>query len=1024
VTLRFGAVLEKMFGRKSHRDYEKQLPVLEQIKAIRAGYRELSDDQLRELTEGLRARGRDGEDPDALLPEAYATVWEACRRLAERRATWPVWGQEQTWDMVPYDVQVVGAIVLHQGRITEMATGEGKTLVAVMPLYLNALSGKGAHLVTVNDYLARRDAEWMGGVLRFLGLTVGFIVTEMTPAERRAAYNCDVTYGTNNEFGFDYLRDNMAVHKDHLVHRAFNYAIVDEVDSVLVDEARTPLIISGAVDKSTHRFEELKPRVEQVVRLQGRLVNEWVTDVERVMKPGADDAEVIIDDATALKLLRISRGAPKHKRFRRLAQIPGVLETIQRTEANFMRDKAMWEADEDLLYVVEEKHHSVDLTEKGREALAQDEPDFFVLPDLAHLVGELERDNSLDAEEKARRLEAVERAYAVKNEQISNVDQLLRAYSIYEKDDEYVVQEGKILIVDEFTGRLMPGRRFSEGLHQALEAKEGVKVEKETQTLATITLQNFFRMYAKLAGMTGTAETEEQEFHDIYKLDVAVIPTNEPVRRLDYDDVIFRTKKEKYNAIVDEVARLHEKGLPVLVGTTTVEVSELLSRLLTRRGINHNVLNAKHHQREAEIVAGAGRRGGVTIATNMAGRGTDIKLDPTVLQCADGCHIACNRPACTGDGILKEKECLEDVPCGLHIIGTERHESRRIDRQLRGRAGRQGDPGASVFFLSLEDDLMRLFGSDRLIKIMDRLGVQEGEVITHRMVTRAIEKAQVRVEMQNFEIRKHLLEYDNVANKQREVIYGLRRDILLEDDVSGGLLDNMERAVARLVTRHCDPSRPNDDWDFTALTRDYLALVLAPLPVAADERLQIGHEALLERFQEHARQRHQTKEQRLTPELTRQLERFVLMQVIDEHWKEHLNQLVMLRSGIGLRSYGQRDPLVEYKAESFRLFEELMDTIEDEAVRFFFRAELVQAPPPPPPDRLQTRKDDAGAWAGGDRVGAPGDPEDFAHASPRGAPPGSAPVSPVMRDAPKVGRNDPCPCGSGRKYKKCHGRAE
>ncbi len=1023
--------LEGLFGRKSHRDFTRLAPLLARIKDHRAGLRELSDEQLRGLTERFRSRLQEGESTDDLLPEAYAVVWEACRRLAERRAAWLVWDREMVWDMVPYDVQIAGAIVLHQGRITEMATGEGKTLVAVMPLYLNALAGRGAHLVTVNDYLARRDAEWMGGVLRFLGLTVGYIVTEMTPAQRRDAYHCDVTYGTNNEFGFDYLRDNMAIHKDQLVQRGFHYAIVDEVDSVLIDEARTPLIISGPVDKSTHRFEELRPRVDRLVRQQMRLVNEWVADVERRLRPAlaADGEEEIadasIDPDTALKLLRISRGAPKHKRFRRLAQIAGVLEAMQRTEAAYMRDKAMWEADADLYYVVEEKHHTVDLTEKGREALAQDEPDFFVLPDLAHLVGEIQNDGELSLEEQARRLEEVERAYAVKNEQISNVDQLLKAYALYDRDDEYVVQDGKIIIVDEFTGRLMPGRRFSEGLHQALEAKEGVKVERETQTLATVTLQNFFRMYEKLAGMTGTAETEEAEFHSIYGLDVAVIPTNEPVRRIDYDDVIYRTKKEKYNAIVEEVARLHEKGLPVLVGTTTVEVSELLSRLLARRGINHNVLNAKHHQHEAAIVAEAGRRGAVTIATNMAGRGTDIKLDPAVIHCREGCHIKCDRPGCDRDGILKEKECLEDVPCGLHIVGTERHESRRIDRQLRGRAGRQGDAGAAVFFLSLEDDLMRLFGSDRLIKVMDRLGVQEGEVITHRMVTRAIEKAQIRVENQNFEIRKHLLQYDDVVNKQREVIYSLRREILLEEDVSEVMRGYIDSAVEKALARHADAERAPDDWNMTALRRDILGLLLAPLPVAEGEHLQLPYAELQDRLLALARERYEGKERRLTPELTRRLERFVLLQVIDEHWKDHLNQLVLLRSGIGLRSYGQRDPLVEYKQEAFTMFEALMETIERESVSLFFRAELVArpAPPPPPPGQLQARKDEVGAFGGSSAEGETGAPPRPAAAAARGehAPGGGGTVT---RATPKVGRNDPCWCGSGLKFKKCHGREQ
>ncbi len=1007
-------LLEKIFGKKSHRDYLKLKPILDQVKEVREGYRTLSDEELRAKRDEFKARLTQGETTDDLLPEAFGVVWEACRRLAERRAAWPVWGHEQAWDMVPYDVQIIGAVVLHQGKIAEMATGEGKTLVAIMPLYLNSLEGLGAHLITVNDYLARRDAEWMGGVLRFLGCSVRYLTHDMPPPERREVYGADITYGTNNEFGFDYLRDNMAIHKDQLVQRGYHYAIVDEVDSVLIDEARTPLIISGAVDKSTHRFEELKPPVERLVRAQSKLVNEWLADVERSLRGSDSGDDVPIDDETALKLLRISRGAPKNGRFRKLAQIPGVLEIIQRTESAFIRDKAMWEADEDLFYVVEEKHHNVDMTEKGREFLSREDPDFFVLPDLAGETGRIQQDSSLDPDQKAKRQDQVEREYALKNEQISNVDQLLRAYSLYAKDDEYVIQDGKIIIVDEFTGRLMPGRRFSEGLHQALEAKEGVQVEKETQTLATITIQNFFRMYDKLAGMTGTAETEEAEFHSIYELEVVVIPTNEPVRRMDYDDIIYRTKKEKYKAIVDEVARLHELELPVLVGTTTVEVSELLSRLLRLRGINHNVLNAKHHKSEAEIVAEAGRLGAVTIATNMAGRGTDIKLQPEVLTLHEGWR------ARKDDA---EWEELQDEPCGLHIVGTERHESRRIDRQLRGRSGRQGDPGSAVFFLSLEDDLMRLFGSERIIRVMDRLGVQEGDVITHGMVTKAIEKAQIRVENHNFDIRKHLLEYDDVVNKQREVIYSLRRDVLMEEDVSDVMLDYIENVCAATLAAHADENSAPDYWDFDGLARAYQNLALAPLPLRKEERLSLGYDALRERLQESLLERYRSKEARVGPDLTRQLERFVLLQVIDEHWRDHLNQLVLLRSGIGLRSYGQRDPLVEYKSESFRMFEELVDAIEREAVHIFFRAEIaVQAPRPQRVEEMETRKAEMDAWsrapaAVGAAAGLPPGPGGPA---PAADPPGRS--RPVQRSHPKVGRNDPCPCGSGLKYKKCHGR--
>ncbi|HOX26403.1 MAG TPA: preprotein translocase subunit SecA [Candidatus Krumholzibacteria bacterium] len=1000
-------LLERSFGKK-HRDLARLRPMVELVKAAREPLAALTDDQLRAKRVEFKARLAAGETVDDLMPEAFGVVWEGCRRLAERKASWPVWGRESTWNMVPYDVQILGAVVLHQGKIAEMATGEGKTLVAIMPLYLNSLPGLGAHLVTVNDYLARRDAEWMGGVLTFLGCDVKFILNEMTPDQRREAYAAEITYGTNNEFGFDYLRDNMAIATEHLVQRGFHYAIVDEVDSVLIDEARTPLIISGAVAKSTHRFNELKPRVDRLVRAQLKIVNQWIADCERAMH-GAEEKEVTLDDATKLKLLRISRGAPKNKRFQRLKLIPGVAETIQRTEENFMRDKAMWEADEDLLYVVEEKHNSVDLTEKGRSLLAEGDHDFFVLPDLAALGSDLEVDESLTPAQKAEKLAAAEQLYATKNEQISNVDQLLRAYSLYEKDDEYVIQDGKIVIVDEFTGRLMPGRRFSEGLHQALEAKEGVTVERETQTLATITIQNFFRMYMKLAGMTGTAETEEAEFNSIYDLDVVVIPTNRPVARVEYDDVIYLTKKEKYKAIIDEVARLHHLGLPVLVGTTTVEVSELLSRLLRLQGINHSVLNAKHHKNEAEIVAGAGRIGAVTIATNMAGRGTDIKLDP---------DLGSLPARWAQDGALKRDD-WEDEPLGLHIIGTERHESRRIDRQLRGRAGRQGDPGSAIFFLSLEDDLMRLFGHERMNRVLGSLGVQENEAITHSMVTKAIEKAQIRVENHNFDIRKHLLEYDDVVNKQREVIYSQRREILVEQDVHDVLDDFLGGAIDTLVDEHCRADQPPDDWRIDDLARQYQGLVLAPLPLAKDEHLELGLDALRDRLLDHAGQHRRQKEERLGADLCRQLERYVLLNVIDQRWRDHLNELIMLRSGIGLRSFGQRNPLIEYKRESFELFEQLMDGIRRDSASLFFRAELVRTPPqprPPDPAALRAQHQAVNAY---ERTAQPATTGGGAAAESVTR---AGRTQPIRHDGPKVGRNDPCPCGSGKKYKQCCGR--
>ncbi len=996
--------ISKIFS-KREKDISRLQPTVDRIKENREQYRDLSDEQLRAKREEFLQRYEAGETLDDMLVETYGVVWEACRRLTERKASWVVWGQDQVWEMIPYDVQLVGGIVLHQGKIAEMATGEGKTLVAIFPLYLNSIPGKGAHLVTVNDYLARRDAEWMGGVLDFLGCNVGFILGQMTPEERREAYGCDITYGTNNEFGFDYLRDNMVVQAEHLVHRDFHYAIVDEVDSVLIDEARTPLIISGAVDKSTHQFTELNPRVNNVVRQQMKIVNNWLSDVERVMRPAMKGEDVDIDDETALKLLRISRGAPKNPRFRKLGQVPGVLETVQRTEEAFMRDKAMWEADADLLYVVEEKNNHVDLTENGREVFAASDPDFFILPDLAVSAGDIETNDELDVRQKAERLAVVEKEYALKNERISNVDQLLRAYSLYEKDVEYVMQEGKVVIVDTFTGRLQPGRRFSDGLHQALEAKESVAVQKETQTLATVTVQNFFRKYAKLSGMTGTAETEEAEFNGIYELDVVVIPTNRPITRADLDDVIYKSKKEKYKAIVGEVERLHALGLPVLVGTTTVEVSELLSRLLKLRGINHNVLNAKQHKAEAEIVSEAGRIGAVTIATNMAGRGTDIKLAPEIMQLPE-----------KWPDMGLDPEMYEGQLTGLQIIGTERHESRRIDRQLRGRAGRQGDPGQAIFFLSLEDDLMRLFSPERIIKVMDRLGVEEGEVITHSMVTKAIEKAQIRVETQNYEIRKHLLEYDDVVNKQREVIYALRRDAVIGADLADQMLGFVENAVAGIFAECANRDMAPDFWEMDKLARLYQGLVLAPLPLEKDEHLDSGHEAIEDKLVDFAAEKYKAKEASLGADLARQLEKYVLVQVLDEHWRDHLNELIMLRSGIGLRSYGQRDPLVEYKAESYDLFQTMMDNLEKSTVSLYFRAELARPPRQAEPDldKVQTSHKEVSAYEQGPAPQggqAPGQAAEEHRSGPR----------PLQREEPKVGRNDPCPCGSGKKFKKCCG---
>src|SRR5687767_2229428 len=770
------------------------------------------------VEEELRAAVRDVLDE--LLPEAFATVREAARRLLGTKVQ--VTGQEMDWNMVHYDVQLMGGIQLHSGRIAEMATGEGKTLVATLPLYLNALPGKGAHLITVKSYLARRDSEWMGHVYRYLGLTVGCLdTTEPGTQERRAAYECDITYGTNNEFGFDYLRDNMVQSLEQRVQRNHVYAIVDEVDSVLIDEARTPLIISGPVGNETDAEYGLhNAAVARLVRRQSDLVNSLVAAGEKAFE--ADDT-----DTAALNLYKAQLGGPKNKRLLKVLQETGAKQLVQKMELQHIADRRLpagkqqfRDIENDLLYVLDEKGHTVHLTDAGVDFMSPDAPDEFVLPDLSQEVHAIDHDPTLTPAEKLATRNDLNRDYAAKSERLNIVHQLLRAHALFEKDVNYVVQEGQVLIVDEFTGRTMHGRRWSEGLHQAVEAKEGVQVKGETQTMATITIQNYFRLYEKLAGMTGTAETEETEFHQIYKLGVSVIPTNRPVIRDDRQDLVFKTRREKYNAIAEETRRLHDLGFPVLVGTTNVDVSETLSRMFKRAGLVHNVLNAKYHQREAEIVAAAGQPGAVTLATNMAGRGTDIKLGA-------GVTISKQSQRKDADNQLVEVEELG----GLHIIGSERHESRRIDRQLRGRAGRQGDPGASQFFLSLEDDLMRLFGSDRIAKLMDKMGAEEGEMLTHSLITRSIEQAQQRVELQNFQSRKRLLEYDDVMNQQREVIYSLR-SFALEggEELKAEALGMVERAIGKRVETSLSSYEDAEEWDYGLVHQDLLMHYLLVIP--------------------------------------------------------------------------------------------------------------------------------------------------------------------------------------------------
>ena len=1051
------SLLTKIFGSKHDRDIKRIHPQVDEINEIYQTLRDLSDGELRAKTDKFKTQINEAtvevraeltqltallhgesetngverpeiesklsteelrnqvaelekeerqtikETLDAILPEAFAVVRETCRRLCGQ--TWNVVGHPIKWDMVPYDVQLIGGIVLHEGKISEMATGEGKTLVATLPLYLNALAGKGAHLVTVNDYLARRDCEWMGKIFEFLGLRAAFITNDMNPPQRREAYSADITYGTNNEFGFDYLRDNMAVRPEDQVQRGHYFAIVDEVDSVLVDEARTPLIISGPVEQSVDQYDAMKPRVDKLVNAQTQLVNRLMSEAEKLLQNEKTEYEA------GVKLLQVQRGAPKNKRFMKLLQEAGTKKLIHRVESDYLRDKKMHELDEDLYFAIDEKAHTIDTTEKGRDYLSPNEPEMFVLPDLGEKMHALNTDETLPIDEKEKRKAELTKEYAEKSDRVHSISQLLRAYSLYEKDVEYVVNEGKVLIVDEFTGRLMPGRRYSDGLHQALEAKEGVRVEGETQTLATITLQNYFRMYHKLAGMTGTAETEAGEFWEIYKLDVTVIPTNQPIRRQDDEDQIYRTRREKYNAVIEDIAKLHEKKHPVLVGTISVEVSETLSRMLKRKGIPHKVLNAKYHQQEAEIVSLAGQPGAVTIATNMAGRGTDIKLGKGVVlapenhQCALKYNENDSKPVCPH---LDEYKCREAVPCGLHIIGTERHEARRIDRQLRGRSGRQGDPGSSRFYLSLEDDLMRLFGSERIAAVMDRLGAEEGEVITHGMVTRSIERAQKRVEGHNFSIRKHLLEYDDVMNKQRTVIYNQRAQALRGENLRDEVLQMIDNYIAGKVGLYCG-SPHTDEWDWDGLQNFFQRIFLAALPEGLRTRSELTAADVQETLSQQARAAYEHKETFVSPKIMRQIERLATLRAIDEKWREHLYEMDQLKEGINLRAYGQKDPLLEYKSEGFRMFEEMLGQVDEQIIETVFKTQVVE----PPPVRRRMPQQLATVHQSSAGMGFQG-----ASAAPTAPPAGKR--QPIVVDE-KIGRNDPCPCGSGKKYKKCHG---
>jgi preprotein translocase subunit SecA len=1003
------------------------IPLVERVNELAQGYESLSDDQLCAKTDEFRSRLSDGESVDDLMCEAYAVVKDACRRLCGREIE--VTGHTLVWDMVPFDVQIIGAIGLHRGCIAEMATGEGKTLVATMPLYLNALTGKNCQLVTVNDYLALRDSEWMGAVFRFLGLTVGCIQNEMRPAERREQYACDITYGTNSEFGFDYLRDmGMAMSREEMVQRDYYYAIIDEIDSILIDEARTPLIISGPASVSTHRYDQLKPLVAELYRKQAMLSNTLANEAKAVLDNGnATEAER--DDAF-LKLAKVRLTMPKHRLLMRMLEEPSIRRGLERKDAEIHSDNnrgMLQQVKETLYFAMDERGGEAELSEMGRRFLRPDDPDAFVIPDLPTTFSEIDSDGSLDDEARIKARQVAQDQFEAQSETIHNISQLLRAYCLFEKDVQYVVQDNKVIIVDEFTGRPMPGRRFSEGLHQALEAKEDVTIERETQTLATVTIQNYFRMYDKLAGMTGTAETEATEFKEIYNLDVLVVPTNRPCRRVDADDRVYKTTREKYAAIIDEVAECHRRGQPVLVGTVSVDVSEVLSRMLQRRNIQHNVLNAKKHQSEAEIVARAGQPGAVTIATNMAGRGTDIKLGPGVVymkrELIEDKGKALSTPLDEKDLALVDlpekppvgttfRDLLAEHPCGLHVIGSARHDSRRIDRQLRGRCARQGDPGSSRFYVSLEDNLMRLFGSDRITNFMEKwVGLEEGEDLSHRWLNRSIEQAQRRVEQQHFAIRKRTLQYDDVMNNQRSEIYRLRRNILTCESPREMIFDFVYTAVAERVESANELAGRNEKPDFTVL-REWLARVF-PIGFPADLFANADAETLTGAIVDQVDKAYSTmKESREQPEVLRELERMIMLQAIDTLYQEHLYGMDDLRQGVQLRTYGQRDPLVEYKQEAYGLFSELMEAIKNEICNGIFRVHTAATYEGMfSPEEQRTEHAQIGQFGGIPETG--GEPMED------GGPPQGVTI---RRQQAKVGRNDPCPCGSGKKYKKCCGR--
>jgi preprotein translocase subunit SecA len=1014
--------VKKVLGSKNQREVKRLWPIVEKINQFEVEYQDLLDEQLIAKTTQFKDRVGKGETLDQILPEAFAVVKNACRRLTERKHKSLVRGQEVTWEMIPFDVQLIGGMVLHSGRIAEMATGEGKTLVATFPAYLNALTGRGVHIVTVNDYLAARDSEWMGEVYRFLNLTVGCIQNGQIPEIRRMQYYCDIVYGTNAEMGFDYLRDNgMATSKAEQVQRGHPYAIVDEVDSILIDEARTPLIIAGPATVSSHQYDKFKGDIERIVQAQSLEANRWAADARKHIEEGK------MEEAGRL-LFKIKNSTPSNKQLLKMIEEPELRRAMDDAELVLYQDPRkteLYALKEEAFFSIDPKSNEADLSERGRTFLNPKDPEAFVLPDLITRFHDIEADPALSKEEKQRAKATEQMNYDQASERIHNISQLLRAYCVYEKDVQYMVKDNKVVILDEYTGRPMPGRRWSDGLHQAVEAKEGVQIDRETQTLATITIQNYFRLYQKLSGMTGTAETEANEFHDIYKLDVVVIPTNRAIARVDIDDIIFKTRNEKLKAIVKEIKAANGKGQPVLVGTISVESSEVLSRMLKREGIIHTVLNAKFIQQEAEIVAGAGQKAAVTIATNMAGRGTDIKLGPGVKE-IQGLYIADAKQhvvETVGPETKIDPSIGEHYTSGLYVIGTERHESRRIDRQLRGRCARQGDPGVSKFFVSFEDDLMRNFAdSRRLSGMMTKLGMKDDEELQHPWLNKSVESAQRRVEERNYVSRKYTLQYDDVMNQQRTVIYSWRNDILTTEIPR----DEIFEVVQEVIDSEVDARLTGPEAD----QAEFVTWLNSTFPLGVSEKdfdFAAGPEAVKKAVLQRVRDAYEIKITFEDPKALESLERYTLLGAIDRLWQEHLYAIDALRQGINLRSHAQRgDPLIDYKRDAYTMFADLMGRIKFEIASSLFRTSasitafesfLRNLPQKliheTPVSAMSTP--DPGQSAPPQLTGSETNGTAEAHVEP------AERQLPIRHTGPQLARNATCPLGTGKKFKYCCG---